>query len=236
MQIVRTYAQPWDTVGIDLIGPFPETTTGYKYFLTVTDFFSHYTVIAPLTDKSAKTVAYNLFNHVICLHSCAKKFMSDRGTEFLNPILNELCELLSIKKVYTSSYIAHKQTEVRNEFIALSTILYQCTLLSSHANGIFEYMQELREERKQYYDIGRKTTVFNVGVFIVVRRPPRSGQTGISAKWLPRWTAPFGIVKKIYDADTYLLEHVKTGKLLNPTNIDKLVKVEPWSVNQPNHQ
>ena len=26
---IRTYAQPWDTVGIDLIGPFPETTTGY---------------------------------------------------------------------------------------------------------------------------------------------------------------------------------------------------------------
>ena len=101
---IRTYAQPWDTVGIDLIGPFPETTTGYKYVLTVTDFFSHYTVIAPLRDKSAKTVAYNLFNHVICVHSCPKKFMSDRGTEFLNPIINELCELLSIKKVYTSAY------------------------------------------------------------------------------------------------------------------------------------
>ena len=78
---IGTYAQPWDTVGIDLIGPFPETTTGYKYVLTVTDFFSHYTVIAPLRDKSAKTVAYNLFNHVICVHSCPKKFMSKRGTE-----------------------------------------------------------------------------------------------------------------------------------------------------------
>ena len=38
------------------------------------------------------------------------------------------------------------------------------------------------------------------------------------------------------DADTYRLEHVETGKLLDPTNIDKLVKVEPWPVNQPNHQ
>ena len=36
---IRTYAQPWDTVGIDLIGPFHETTTGYKYVLTVTYFF-----------------------------------------------------------------------------------------------------------------------------------------------------------------------------------------------------
>jgi IS30 family transposase len=78
----------WDTVGIDLIGPFPETKTGYKYVLTVTDFFSHYTIVAPLSDKSARTVAYNLSNHVTCVHSCPKKFMSDRGTEFLNDIIN----------------------------------------------------------------------------------------------------------------------------------------------------
>jgi hypothetical protein len=30
--------------------------------------------------------------------------MSDRGTEFLNDIVNELCQLLSITKVYTSAY------------------------------------------------------------------------------------------------------------------------------------
>ena len=53
-----------------------------------------------------------------------------------------------------------------------------------------EYMtaitRELRQKQEQYYDIGRKTTVFNVGDFAVLRRPPRSGQTGILAKWLPR--------------------------------------------------
>ena len=123
---IRTYAQPWDTVGIDLIGPFPETTTSYKYVLTATDFFSHYTVVAPLSDKSAKTVAYNLFNHVICVQSCPKKFMSDRGTEFLNPIINELCELLSIKKVYTSAYRpqANGGTERVHQFINDSVSMY----------------------------------------------------------------------------------------------------------------
>jgi hypothetical protein len=38
---IRTYSEPWDTVGIDLIRPLHETKTGYKYVLTVTDFFSH---------------------------------------------------------------------------------------------------------------------------------------------------------------------------------------------------
>ena len=30
--------------------------------------------------------------------------MSDRGTEFLNQVINNLCQLLSVKKIYTSAY------------------------------------------------------------------------------------------------------------------------------------
>ena len=141
---IRTYAQPWDTVGIDLIGPFSETTTGYKYVLTVTDFFNHYTVIAPLRDESAKTAAYNLFNHVICVHSCPKKFMSDRGTEFLNPIINEL----SIKKVYTSAYRpqANGGTERVHRLINDSVSMYVIRFVREwdlwiHASALFTIHQ-----------------------------------------------------------------------------------------------
>ena len=66
--------------------------------------------------------------------------MSDCGNEFRNPITNELCELLWINKVYKGAYRL-QANEVRIEFIALLTIPYQCTLLSSNTNGIFGYMQ-----------------------------------------------------------------------------------------------
>ena len=36
--------------------------------------------------------------------------------------------------------------------------------------------------------------------------------------------------------DNYRLEHVETGKLLDPTNVDKLIKVEPWAAEQPNSE
>ena len=92
-------------VGINLIGPFPETLgTCYKYVLTVVDFFTHYTITVPLPNKAAKTVAKALFIHVLAVHRCPKWLMSDRGKEFLNTIITELTELLSIKKVYTSAY------------------------------------------------------------------------------------------------------------------------------------
>ena len=52
--------------------------------------------------------------------------MSKRGTEFLNPIINELCELLSIKKVYTSAYRpqANGGTERVHRFINDSVSMY----------------------------------------------------------------------------------------------------------------
>ena len=36
------------------------------------------------------------------------------------------------------------------------------------------------------------------------------------------------------NGDNYRLEHVETAKILDPTNVAKLIKVEPWSVNESN--
>ena len=78
---VRLYEKPWETVGIDLIGPFPETQgTRYKYAMTVVDFFTHYLVVVPLPNKSAQAVSTALFTHVLSVHGCPLKLMS----EFLN--------------------------------------------------------------------------------------------------------------------------------------------------------
>ena len=61
--------EPWQTVGIDLIGPFPETIgTSYKYVLTGVDFFTHYTITVPLQNKAAKTVGKALFQNVLAMH------------------------------------------------------------------------------------------------------------------------------------------------------------------------
>ena len=102
---IRLYQKPWETIGIDLMGPFPETrVTKYKYVMTVVDFFTDYLVVVPIQNKSAQTVATALFTHVLGVHGCPLKLMSDRGTEFLNQVINHLCKTLSVKKIYTSAY------------------------------------------------------------------------------------------------------------------------------------
>ena len=123
---IRLYQKPWETIGIDLIGPFPETrVTKYKYAMTVVDFSTHFLVVVPIQNKSAQTVATALFTRVLGVHGCPLKLMSGQGTEFLNQI-NHLCKMLSVKKIYTSAYRpqANGATERVHRFLNDSVLMF----------------------------------------------------------------------------------------------------------------
>lgn len=47
-------------VGMDLIGPLPETVNGFRYVLTLTDYFTKYVDFFPLKKKSGACVAAGL--------------------------------------------------------------------------------------------------------------------------------------------------------------------------------
>ena len=47
----------WSQVGMDLIGPLPETPRGHKYIITLTDYFSKWAEAAALPNKTAQGVA-----------------------------------------------------------------------------------------------------------------------------------------------------------------------------------
>ena len=54
-------AEPWFKVGMDLCQPkFP--SSGYKYILTVTDYFTKHIEARPLKWKSAEDTAKGLFS------------------------------------------------------------------------------------------------------------------------------------------------------------------------------
>ena len=51
----------WHTIGVDLIGPLPETPRGNKYIMTVSYFFSKWPEATALEDKSAIGVFVQMF-------------------------------------------------------------------------------------------------------------------------------------------------------------------------------
>ena len=265
---IQLYQAPWETVGIDLIGPFPETVgTCNKYVLTVVDFFTHYTITIPLPNKAAKTVAKTLFNHVLAVHGCPKRLMSDHGPEFLNAVITELTEISSIKKVYTRAYkpLANGATERIHCFLNDSISMYvtkfarewdlwlqaatfvhntsvisgtdqltpfylvygrnavmpndvayapffslprdqltyaqELTMRLSKARDIFSSVtKELKQRRKEYYDLGRKVQTFQIGDYVLVKRPPRLNKGNNEIKWLlngfPNGMVPIALLPK----------------------------------------
>ncbi|KAL5487243.1 hypothetical protein EMCRGX_G019822 [Ephydatia muelleri] len=102
----------WHTIGVDLIGPLPETQKGNKYIMTVSCLFSKWPEATALPDKTATGVAEFLF---LCFtrHGCCKVKSSDQGREFVKQVNDELCRLCGIQCNMTSAY--HPQSNGLDE-------------------------------------------------------------------------------------------------------------------------
>ncbi len=88
-----TPLKPWDT-----LVKLPTSSEDHQYLLVAIDHFSRYSILVPLKDKTATTVATALINNIFCPFNTPKTLMSDNGTEFSNSILSEICKQFDIKK------------------------------------------------------------------------------------------------------------------------------------------
>ena len=52
----------WSQIGMDLVGPLPETLKGYKYIMTITDYYTKWAEAYPIMDKTALSVADVLYS------------------------------------------------------------------------------------------------------------------------------------------------------------------------------
>ncbi len=97
--------RPWDVVSIDLL-QLPASYQGSKYLLVCVDHLSRYVVLAPLKDKSAKSVAHALITHLFCPYSAPRVLLSDNGAEFRNILLEEISQQFDVKQCFIVTYLA----------------------------------------------------------------------------------------------------------------------------------
>ena len=63
----------------------------------------------PSPNQKAETIARLLVERVIARHGVPEQLLSDRRTNFLSEVIQEVCTLLGVEKVNTSGY--HPQTD-----------------------------------------------------------------------------------------------------------------------------
>src|SRR3954464_2738292 len=101
------------------MGLLPVTTTNKHYIILTVDFFTKYTEGVAVEEADAQTVVKFIYSDIICRHGVPKEITSDRNTEFLNKLVEELERTYHINHIKTTAYHpqGNGQTECTNQTV-----------------------------------------------------------------------------------------------------------------------
>ena len=160
-------AEPFSHVGIDVMGPMPITQTGKRYIILAVDFFTKYVEAIAVEDADAQNVAKFIHTDIICRHGVPKEITSDRGTEFLNDLVQELERTYHIKHIKTTAYHpqGNGQTERTNQTVKniLSKIIRTEDTWDHYVDSALFAVRTIRQ----------KSTTFSPFELVYGRKPHR---------------------------------------------------------------
>lgn len=100
----------FDHTYIDFVGPIAQNSEGYKYIFTAICDLTKYLIAVPTKDCTALTAAECLLEHILCKYNFPSKLIPDNATNFISQVIKELCQLLTIKKIFATPY--HPQSNI----------------------------------------------------------------------------------------------------------------------------
>jgi Integrase zinc binding domain/Integrase core domain len=104
MTPIEVSPEPFDHVGIDVIGPLPRTIRGNRYIVVAIDYLTKWPEARAIQLADALTIAPFIYEDIICRHGIPNQLTSDRGTEFVNELISKLCRAYQIQHITTTAY------------------------------------------------------------------------------------------------------------------------------------
>ena len=128
-----------ERVGIDIMGPLPETRHGNRFILVVMDYWTKWVEAYPIPNHTAATVASTLVCQFIARFGIPQQIHSDQGREFESVLFQEMCALLQVDKTRTTPWRPCSNGLVENFNRTLGTLLRQMT--SRHQQDWDEWIE-----------------------------------------------------------------------------------------------
>ena len=97
-------SKPWESIGMDFIGPFPESQ-GFNYlWVVVCRLTSRIHVIPVTTTTTAVQLSWLYIKEIIRLHGLPKSIVSDRDPKFTSCWWQEVHRILGAKLLMSTSF------------------------------------------------------------------------------------------------------------------------------------
>lgn len=104
---------PWESVGMDFLGPFPPCE-GFDYLLVIICRLTSMVQLIPTrTDARAVDIAHLYYRNVWALHGLPKSIVSDRDSKFTSAFWKELHAAIGTELLMSTAY--HPQTDGATE-------------------------------------------------------------------------------------------------------------------------
>ncbi|KAG5861212.1 hypothetical protein JTB14_019807 [Gonioctena quinquepunctata] len=117
--------EPWELTSMDIVRPLVTSMNGNRYLLSFQDYFTKYPEVIPLPDQKADTIARAFVEQIIVRHGTPRKLLTDQGANFTSTLFKEVCKLLNIEKIQTSSYAPTSNGQIERMHRVLKDMLSQ---------------------------------------------------------------------------------------------------------------
>ena len=78
-------SEPFELVGMDLVGKLKCSNTGNQYMCVMVDYFTKWIEVYPLKTKKAEEVTDCIMD-IFYKYGAPKRILTDRGKEFVNKV------------------------------------------------------------------------------------------------------------------------------------------------------
>ena len=95
--------RPFQIVGVDVM-ELPLTRHGNRYVVMFQDFLIKWPLVFPVPDQKAIRIAWLLTKEVLPFFGVLDSLLSDRGTNLLAHVMQDVCQLLGTDKLNTTAY------------------------------------------------------------------------------------------------------------------------------------
>lgn len=102
--------EPWHTIGIDIMGPFPVTSRQKRFLLVIVDYFTRWVEMFPMRTTTSEDISKILIDEVFARYGLPRYILSDNGPQFVSNVFDEFCQSFGIKRKFTANY--HPQSNM----------------------------------------------------------------------------------------------------------------------------